>query len=211
MTEGVAIHLDAELSAGGVLERREAGTIVFSQGDRAGAVYFACRGRLTRSVFSAGGNHTIIGIVAPGDVFGENVLLGAPDRAVTVATIDDCLLLRFERQAIQLKMEKNPRFAAYFLERVLHSKLRAEEALAQDRFLPSECRLARTLLNLAGLPQAGDTGTLPKITQETLAAMVGTTRPRVSTFMARFRALGHLEERDGTTTVRISLQTLAQA
>jgi CRP/FNR family transcriptional regulator, cyclic AMP receptor protein len=210
MSDRGGIHLDSDLSAGGVLERHDVGTVVFSQGERPDSVYFVCSGRLIRSVCSESGKQTVVSMVMAGDVFGEAALLGMAERPVTVTAIDECLLLRFERSVMQRKLEQNRRFAALFLDRVMRLKVRADGEAAQDRLLSSESRLARILLLLAGIPGAGKTGTLPKITQETLASIVGTTRPRVSTFMARFRALGHIEDRNGMTAVHTSLETLVR-
>jgi CRP-like cAMP-binding protein len=168
--------------------------VVFSQGDPCDTVMYVRRGEIQLSVLSHAGKEAIVATLRPGDFLGEGALAGHPIRLVTArATMPSELLVIRKRQMIRLlhsQHELSDRFIAHMLAR----NARLEADLVDQLFNASEKRLARTLLLLARYGQ-GDTPSkrLPKISQETLAEMVGTTRPRVNFFMKKFKTLGFIE------------------
>ncbi|HEY3910152.1 MAG TPA: Crp/Fnr family transcriptional regulator [Stellaceae bacterium] len=172
--------------------------IVFSQGDPADAVFYIQKGKIELKVFSQQGREAILAVLGVGDFFGEGCLAGQPLRMATATAVAECSIMRLERSAMIAVLHEQPVFSALFLSYLLSRNIRIEEDLVDHLFNSSEKRLARLLLLLSnfgkeGKPQA----VIPKISQENLAEMIGTTRSRVSFFMNKFRKLGFIEYNGG--------------
>lgn len=172
--------------------------IVFSQGDEANAVFYIQKGSVRLTVVSKTGKEATIGILGEGNFFGEGALAGQVLRMGSAVAIADCELLRVEKKAMMEALHREHTFSDMFVAYLLARNIRYEEDLVDQLFNSSEKRLARVLLLLAhfgkeGIPEA----VVPKISQETLAEMVGTTRSRVSFFMNRFRKLGFIHYAGG--------------
>ena len=164
---------------------------IFAQGDPADAVFYLQRGKVQLSVVSKVGKEATIGILNEGDFFGEGSLAGQALRMDSATAMTDCTVMRIEREAMMAALHREHTLSDLFVAYLLARNIRYEEDLVDQLFNSSEKRLARILLLLAhfgkeGVPDA----VIPKISQETLAEMIGTTRSRVSFFMNRFRKLG---------------------
>ena len=167
---------------------------VFAQGDAAGAVYYLQKGKAKITVTSKSGKEAVLAILGPGDFFGEGCLNGQPRRMATVTAMTECSIMRIEKTAMVRVLHDEPKFADLFIAHLLHRNSRVEEDLVDQLFNSSEKRLARTLLLLANFGKEGKPEpVIAKISQETLAEMIGTTRSRVSFFMNKFRRLGFIE------------------
>jgi len=171
---------------------------VYTQGDSADAVFYIQKGKVRLTVVSKIGKEATIGIVTEGNFFGEGALAGQVLRMGSAATMTDCDLLRVEKKAMMEALHREHAFSDLFVAYLLARNIRYEEDLVDQLFNSSEKRLARVLLLLAhfgkeGVPEA----VVPKISQETLAEMVGTTRSRVSFFMNRFRKMGFIQYSGG--------------
>lgn len=182
---------------------------VFSQGEPAEAVFYIQRGRIRLSVISPGGKEATIALLGNGDFLGEEcIATSQPLRLATATAIADCAVLKIERKEMVRALHEQESFSDIFVSYLLSRNLRIQEDLVDQLFNSSEKRLARTLLLLA---QFGKEGTadavIPKISQEMLAEMVGTTRSRVNFFMNRFRKLGFIEY-NGKLLVHRSLLTV---
>jgi CRP/FNR family cyclic AMP-dependent transcriptional regulator len=172
--------------------------VVFSQADRADAVFYIQNGKVKLTVVSNAGKEAVIAILGPGDFLGEGSLAGRPLRMATATTISDCSIVRLEKAAMIRVLHEEPAFAEMFLAYVLSRNMRIEEDLVDQLFNSSEKRLARVLLLLANFGKEGKPEpVLAKISQETLAEMIGTTRSRVSFFMNKFRKMGFIEYNGG--------------
>jgi CRP/FNR family cyclic AMP-dependent transcriptional regulator len=189
-----------------VLEYEENGRI-YSQGEPASAVFFIQRGRVKLTVLSRQGKEAVIGILGGGDFFGEGCLAGQATRMASAAAMSACSIVRIEKTAIIRVLHEEPAFSEMFLMHLLSRNIRIEEDLVDQLFNSSEKRLARVLLLLAKFGKLGEPQTvIPKMSQETLAEIVGTTRSRVSFFMNRFRKLGFIDYNGaGTLAVHSSL------
>jgi CRP/FNR family cyclic AMP-dependent transcriptional regulator len=171
---------------------------VFSQGDLADAVFYIQKGKVRLSVVSTIGREATIGILREKDFFGEGALAGQALRMGSAAAMTDCELLRIEKGAMMSALHREHAFSDMFVAYLLARNIRYEEDLVDQLFNSSEKRLARVLLLLAHFGKEGVPETVvPKISQETLAEMVGTTRSRVSFFMNRFRKLGFIHYAGG--------------
>jgi CRP/FNR family transcriptional regulator, cyclic AMP receptor protein len=171
---------------------------IFAQGDRADAVFYLQKGKVRLTVVSKAGKEATLGILNPGDFFGEGALAGQMLRMGFAVTITDCQLLRIEKKAMMLALHREHTFSDMFVAYLLSRNIRYEEDLVDQLFNSSEKRLARILLLLARFGKDGvPENVVPKISQETLAEMVGTTRSRVSFFMNRFRKLGFIHYNGG--------------
>lgn len=171
---------------------------IFSQGDNADAVFYVQRGKVRLTVVSKVGKEATIGIVSEGNFFGEGSLAGQLLRMGSAAAMTDCDILRVEKKAMMEALHREPAFSELFVAYLLARNVRYEEDLVDQLFNSSEKRLARVLLLLARFGKEGVPETVvPKISQETLADMVGTTRSRVSFFMNRFRKLGFIHYAGG--------------
>jgi CRP/FNR family cyclic AMP-dependent transcriptional regulator len=167
---------------------------VFSQGDPADAVFYIREGKVKISVVSERGKEAVVALHGKGDFFGEGCLTGQPLRLATAATMTDCVITRIEKAAIVRVLHDEPKFSEMFMAYLLTRNARVEEDLVDQLFNSSEKRLARVLLLMANFGKDGRTEPIiGKISQETLAEIVGTTRSRVSVFMNKFRRLGFIE------------------
>jgi CRP/FNR family transcriptional regulator, cyclic AMP receptor protein len=171
---------------------------IFAQGDAADAVFYIQQGKVRLTVVSKAGKEATIGILKDGDFFGEGSLAGQPLRMGSATAITDCALLRIDKKAMMEALHREHEFSNLFLTYLLARNIRYEEDLVDQLFNSSEKRLARILLLLANFGKEGRPETVvPKITQEMLAEMIGTTRSRVSFFMNRFRKLGFIHYNGG--------------
>ena len=167
---------------------------VFSQGESADAVFYIQRGRIELRVVSERGKEAVLAILATGEFFGEGCLAGQPLRMASATAITECSVVRIGKPAMIRVLHDEPTFSALFVSYLLRRNTRVEADLIDQLFNSSEKRLARLLLLLANFgKEAGPEAVIPAISQETLAAMVGTTRSRVSFFMNKFRKLGFIE------------------
>ena len=171
---------------------------VFAQGDAADAVFYIQKGKVRLSVVSKVGKEATIGILVGGNFFGEGSLAGQPVRMGSAEAMTDCQLLRIEKKAMTDALHREHAFSDMFVAYLLARNIRYEEDLVDQLFNSSEKRLARVLLMLAHFGKEGvPEPVIPKMSQETLAEMVGTTRSRVSFFMNRFRKLGFIHYAGG--------------
>jgi CRP/FNR family cyclic AMP-dependent transcriptional regulator len=167
---------------------------VFAQGDAADAVFYIQDGQVRLTVVSKVGKEATLGILNEGEFFGEGSLAGQTLRMGSATAMTDCELLRIDKNAMMLALHREHTFSDLFVAYLLARNIRYEEDLVDQLFNSSEKRLARLLLLLAHFGKEGVPETvIPKISQETLAEMIGTTRSRVSFFMNRFRELGFLD------------------
>jgi CRP/FNR family cyclic AMP-dependent transcriptional regulator len=175
-----------------------AGATIFAQGDAATSVMYIEQGAVRLSVLSHAGKEAVIAVLDLGHFFGEGCLAGQAQRMATATAMTPCAIITLEKQDIVRQLHAQPAFADRFLTHMLTRNIRIEEDLIDQLLNSSEKRLARTLLLLAryGEPEASHRA-LPRVSQETLAEMVGTTRSRVNFFMNKFRKLGFIEYNGG--------------
>jgi len=179
---------------------------IFTQGDAADAVFFIQQGKVTLTVVSKIGKEATLGILSEGEFFGEGCLAGQPLRMGSATAMTDCELMRIEKKAMMLALHQEHALSDLFTAYLLGRNIRYEADLVDQLFNSSEKRLARVLLLLAHFGKEGVPETVvPKISQETLAEMIGTTRSRVSFFMNRFRKLGFLDYGESGMQVHSSL------
>lgn len=172
--------------------------LIFAQGDPADAVFYIQKGQVRLSVVSKEGKEATIGIVSEGNFFGEGALAGQILRMGCAAAMTDCELLQVDKKTMMAALHREHALSDLFVAYLLARNIRYEEDLVDQLFNSSEKRLARVLLLLAHFGKEGIPETvIPKISQETLAEMVGTTRSRVSFFMNRFRKLGFIHYAGG--------------
>jgi CRP/FNR family transcriptional regulator, cyclic AMP receptor protein len=171
---------------------------IFAQGDTADAVFYIQTGKVKLTVVSKTGKEATIGILGDGDFFGEGSLAGQALRMCSATAMTDCAVLRIDKQAMMEALHREHEFSDLFVAYLLARNIRYEEDLVDQLFNSSEKRLARILLLLAHFGKEGKPeSVVPKISQEVLAEMVGTTRSRVSFFMNRFRELGFIHYNGG--------------
>jgi CRP/FNR family cyclic AMP-dependent transcriptional regulator len=171
---------------------------IFTQGDTADAVFYIRTGKVKLTVVSKAGKEATIGILKEGDFFGEGALAGQMVRMGSATAMTDCEVLRVNKKAMMEAVHGEHAFSDLFVAYLLARNIRYEEELVDQLFNSSEKRLARVLLLLAHFGKEGIPETvIPKISQETLAEMIGTTRSRVSFFMNRFRKLGFIHYNGG--------------
>jgi CRP/FNR family transcriptional regulator, cyclic AMP receptor protein len=179
--------------------------IIYAQGDLADAVFYIQSGRVKATVVSEQGKEAVVAILGADDFFGEGCLAGQPQRLATVSALTKCVIARISKADITRVIHEEPAFAELFISYLLARNSRVEEDLVDQLFNSSEKRLARTLLLLANFGKEGrPEPIIAKISQETLAEMIGTTRSRVSHFMNKFRQLG-LIDYNGHIEVHTSL------
>jgi CRP-like cAMP-binding protein len=172
--------------------------VAFSQGDSASAVFFIQNGKVRLTVVSKAGKEATLSILGDGEFFGESCLAQHSLRMESATAMTDCELLRIDKKEMMLALQREHSLSDLFIACLVARNIRYQGDLIDHLFNPSEKRLARILLLLAHFGEEGTPKTVPpKITQETLAEMIGTTRSRVSFFMNRFRKLGFLEYGDG--------------
>ena len=179
-----------------VVEYRR-GAVIFSQGDPASDVRYVRKGAVRLSVLSHGGKEAVVAMLGPGDFFGEGVLAGQSVRIATAVAAVATSVLIIDKATMVRLLHEEPDFSDRFIAYMLERNIRIEADLVDQLFNSSEKRLARTLLLLARYGQTSPQRTLPKISQETLAEMVGTTRSRVNFFMNKFRKLGLIDYNGG--------------
>ena len=184
----------ADFGVGGTVVRLECKALVFSQGGPADAVFYVRKGQVTITVVSNTGKEALLGVASEGQFLGSSCLAGARARVETATAMTDCELLRIDRDILARALHRDLALAALFLDRLLARNIRAEEDLVDQLLNSSEKRLARALLLLARVDSEGTPATVAlKVTQETLAEMVGTTRSRVNAFMNKFRSSGFID------------------
>jgi CRP-like cAMP-binding protein len=174
------------------------GQVIFSQGDAGDAVFYVHRGKVKVTVVSEQGKEAVVAILGTDEFFGEGCLAGQALRISTVTTMTDSVIARIEKATITRVIHQEPMFAEMFIAHLLGRTIRVEADLVDQLFNSSEKRLARMLLLLANFGKEGTPEPMiAKISQETLAEMIGTTRSRVSFFMNKFRKLGFIEYNGG--------------
>ena len=188
----------AKVGEGKTIAEYSKSQMVFSQGDPADTVFYIQKGKIKLAVVSDAGKEAVIALLGTGDFLGEGCLAAQPIRMATATAMSDCSIVRLEKAAMIRVLHEEPAFSAMFLAYLLSRNLRIEADLVDQLFNSSEKRLARVLLLLAHFGKEGKTEpVVAKISQETLAEMIGTTRSRVSFFMNRFRKLGFIEYNGG--------------
>ena len=170
---------------------------IFVQGEPANSVYYTQKGRIKLTVTSEQGKSAILGVLNETNFFGEGCIAGQSQRMMTATAITDCTLLRIEKPAMIAALHQYHDFSEFFISYVLSRNIRYEADLVDQLFNSSEKRLARVLLLLSRYGKEGQPQTIPKISHETLAQMVGTTRPHINRFMNKFRKLGFIEYNGG--------------
>jgi len=179
---------------------------IYAQGAACDAVFYIQKGKVRLTVVAKNGKEATIGILNSGDFFGEGGLAGQPRRMGSAIAMTDCELMRIDKRAMMLALHQEHTLSDMFTAYLLGRNIRYEEDLVDQLFNSSEKRLARILLLLAHFGKEGVAETVvPKISQETLAEMVGTTRSRVSFFMNKFRELGFLDYGESGLQVHSSL------
>ena len=183
---------------GGTTKEHRKKQVIFAQGSRADAVFYIEKGKVKLTVLSSRGKEAVVAILGNGDFFGEGSLAGQPLRMATATAMTECTILRVEKDTMTRMLHNEPALSDLFVAYLLSRNVRIEEDLVDQLFNSSEKRLARILLLLTRFGKDGQHETIvPKISQETLAEMVGTTRSRVSFFMNKFRKMGFIEYNGG--------------
>ena len=171
---------------------------IFSQGSPADAVFYIEKGKVKLTVLSARGKEAVVAILGSGDFFGEGGLAGQPLRMATATSMTECSILRIKKETMIRMLHDERAFSELFMSYLLSRNTRIEEDLVDQLFNSSEKRLARILLLLTRFGKEGQHElVVPRVSQETLAEMVGTTRSRVSFFMNKFRKLGLIDYNGG--------------
>ena len=184
----------ANVGEGRSITKSREGEVIFSQGDPADALFYIQRGKVKVTTLSSHGKEAVVAILGAGDFFGEGCLAGQPLRISTVAAMANSSIARLQKGAVIRVLHEEPAFSELFMAYLLARNIRIEADLIDQLFNSSEKRLARLLLLLANFGKDGSPQpVLAKISQETLAEMIGTTRSRVSSFMNKFRRLGFIE------------------
>jgi CRP-like cAMP-binding protein len=199
----------ASVGEGRSIGRYRKSQVVFSQGDPADAVFYIHTGKVKLTVVSSQGKEAVIAILGADDFLGEGCLAGQVRRIATAATLTDCVIMRLEKAAIARVIHEEAAFCEMLIAHLLARTIRVEADLVDQLFNPSEKRLARLLLLLANSGEEGKPEpVIAKISQKTLAEMVGTTRSRVSFFMNKFRKLGFIEYKGGVAVHRSLLNVI---
>lgn len=190
---------------GRTASKYEINQAVFSQGDVADAVYYVESGKIKVTVISEQGKEAVIAMIGAGDLCGEQCLMGQVTRTTAATAMSDCVLFRVETAIVVRLVHDDVAFAEWVIAYLLKRNVRVESDLIDQLFNSTEKRLARLLLTLASFGKEGmPEPNVPMISQETMAEMIGATRPRVNFFLNRFRLLGFIDY-NGTLTVRNSL------
>jgi CRP/FNR family cyclic AMP-dependent transcriptional regulator len=189
------------------------GVVLFAQGDTADAVFYVKKGKIKVTVVSAHGKEAVVAILGADEFLGEGCLIGQPKRLSTATAMTECVTMRVDKAEIVRVLRDEPAFSQMFVSHILARSARIEEDLVDQLFNSTEKRLARLLLLLANFGKEGrPEPIIAKISQETLAEMIGTTRSRVSHFMNKFRQLGfisyngHLEVHSSLLSVVLNEQ-----
>ena len=195
----------ARVGDGRSIGKYRKGQVVFSQGDAGDAVFYIQKGKVKLTVVSEQGKEAVIAILGADEFFGEGCLAGQAQRIATVTAMTDSVIVRLEKAAIVRVIHQEPTFSELFIAHLLGRSIRVEADLVDQLFNSSEKRLARMLLLLANFgKESKPEPIIAKISQETLAEMIGTTRSRVSFFMNKFRKLG-LIDYNGSIEIHSSL------
>jgi CRP-like cAMP-binding protein len=190
--------LVARVGEGRSVESYHRKQLVFSQGDPADAVFYVQKGQVKLTVVSKQGKEAVVALLGPDEFFGEGCLAGQLLRMSTATATEDATILRLRKRAMVRLLRTDKKFSELFTTYLLSRNIRYEEDLVDQLFNSSEKRLARILLLLAHFGKDGkQEPVIPKISQETLAGMIGTTRARVSHFMNKFRKLGFIDYNGG--------------
>jgi CRP-like cAMP-binding protein len=188
----------AKADGGKTMTNYQEKQIVFSQADPADSIFYIHKGKIKLTVVSSHGKEAVVAILGERAFFGEGCLAGQPLRMATATTMSECTIVRLEKATIVRVLHHEPAFSEVFLSYLLSRNIRIEEDLVDQLFNSSEKRLARVLLLLANFGKEGKPEpVIAKMSQETLAEIIGTTRSRVSFFMNRFRKLGFIEYNGG--------------
>jgi CRP/FNR family cyclic AMP-dependent transcriptional regulator len=193
----------ARVGSGKTISEIPKNRLVYSQGDAADTVFYIQTGKVRLTVVSEQGKEAVVGIIEPGQFFGEGCLSGHPFRVGTIRAMEKCVITSITKAAMLAVLHEEPRFSELFMAYLLSRNSRIEEDLIDQLFNSSEKRLARLLLLLANFGKEGNPVSL-NISQEMLAEMIGTTRSRVSHFMNKFRKLGFITY-NGNIEVHTSL------
>jgi CRP/FNR family transcriptional regulator, cyclic AMP receptor protein len=202
----VEVYLESASPARKIVHYRP-GEVVFSQGDAAADIRYLQKGAIKLSVLSQIGKEAVVAMLGPGDFFGEGVLAGQLIRIGTATAITASSVLIIDKETVVGLLRDEPTFSSRFISYMLERNIRIEADLVDQLFNSSEKRLARTLLLMARYGESNPQRVLPKISQETLAEMIGATRTRVNFFMNKFRKLGFIEY-NGGLKVNSSLLTV---
>jgi len=195
----------AKVAEGQTIRKYQDQQVIFAQGDPADGVFYIEAGKVKVTVLSKQGKEAVLALLGPGDFFGEGCMTAQIHRMSSAVAIEECTVARLEKAVVLRTLHEEPTFAELFIAYLLARNLRMEGDLVDQLFNSSEKRLARLLLILANFGKDGEPETvIPKMSQETLAEMVGTTRSRISFFMNKFRRLG-LVDYNGHMTVNRSL------
>jgi CRP/FNR family transcriptional regulator, cyclic AMP receptor protein len=195
----------AKIGEGRTISNYRKNEKVFSQGDSADSVFYIQKGKVKVTVVSEHGKEAVVAILGSDEFCGEGCLSGQPKRMANATALTECQIMRIEKDAIVRALHDEPVFSEMFLAHLLARTIRVEEDLVDQLFNSSEKRLARALLLLANFGKEGrPEPIITKVSQETLAEMIGTTRSRVSFFMNKFRKLGFISY-NGTIEVHSSL------
>ncbi len=191
-------------------ENRGANTLtgesIFSQGDPSNAVFYIQSGKVKLTVVSTSGKEAVIAHLPTGSFFGEASLAGEPYRISSANALESSTIIRIEKKVMQELLHREPEFAEQFLAHMLSRNIRMQADLVDHLFNSSEKRLARLLMLMANFGQESKPiPVIAKISQETLAEMIGTTRSRVSFFLNRFRDLGYIDYNCGGMVINSSL------
>lgn len=178
--------------------KRQKNQSLYSQGDRADTLFQIQSGHIKLTVLSGAGKEAVIAILGPGEFFGETCLAAQPFRHSSAIAVTKCVVLAIDRNEMARNIKRQPALAEFLLSHVLWRNVQLESDLVDQLCNSCEKRLARTLLLLThSEPGSDSTAALPKINQETLAAMVGTTQPRISFLLNKFKERGLIEYRQG--------------
>jgi CRP/FNR family cyclic AMP-dependent transcriptional regulator len=188
------IEFLATAAQGRVVSTHRKKQIIFGQGDAADAVIYIKKGKVKVTVVSKQGKEAVVAILGADEFMGEGCLIGQPKRLATASAMTDCVTMRVEKAEILQVLQNEPAFSKMFIAHILTRNARVEEDLVDQLFNSTEKRLARVLLLLANFGKEGRPEPIvAKISQETLAEMIGTTRSRVSHFMNKFRKMGFID------------------
>ena len=196
----------AKVGEGRTISKYRKDQVVFSQGDLADAVFYIQKGKVKVTVVSDRGKEAVVALLGGDEFCGEGCLAGQPRRMATATAMTDCTIMRLQKARIIRVLHDEPGFSEIFISYLLARTIRVEEDLVDQLFNSSEKRLARLLLLLANFGKEGKPEPIiAKISQETLAEMIGTTRSRVSFFMNKFRRLGFVDYNGSGLEVHSSL------
>lgn len=183
----------SKITGGNTVSNYPRNQVVYSQGEPADSVFYIHKGKAKITVLSKQGKEAVVALLGPGEFFGEGCLAAQPRRMATASAMTDCVVARIAKADIVRTIRQQSAFSEFFISHLLARNIRVEEDLVDQLFNSSEKRLARILLLLANFGKdSKPEPVIAKISQETLAEMVGTTRSRVSFFMNKFRQLGFI-------------------